>query len=84
MPIYEYACRGCGRQFEALVRTNDTPSCPSCASQDLERLLSLPAIKSDTTHGLALRAAKKRDARQASDRVRAQAEYEKAHRDHSP
>ena len=40
MPLYEYECRGCRHQFEALVRGADVPSCPSCKSQDLERLLS--------------------------------------------
>jgi putative FmdB family regulatory protein len=84
VPIYEYACRACGLQFEILIRATDVPVCPSCSGQDLERLLSLPAIKSDTTHDLALRAAKKRDARRADERVRAQVEYEKAHDDHSP
>ncbi len=84
MPIYEYACRACGREFEILIRAGDVVSCPGCAGQDLERLLSLPAIKSDTTRDLALRAAKKRDARRADERVRAQVEYEKAHDDHSP
>jgi putative FmdB family regulatory protein len=84
VPIYEYACRGCGHQFETLVRTGDKPACPACAGDDLERLLSLPAIRSDTTHGLAMRAAKRRDAKRADERVRAQVEYEKAHDDHSP
>jgi putative FmdB family regulatory protein len=40
MPIFDYKCRGCGHQFEALVRTGDTATCPECKSQDLERLLS--------------------------------------------
>ena len=46
MPIFEYECRACGREFELLVRTGDVPACPSCASQDLEKLLSLSAISS--------------------------------------
>jgi putative FmdB family regulatory protein len=41
MPIYEYACRGCGHEFEALVRTGTEPACPSCRSTELERLLSV-------------------------------------------
>ena len=40
MPLYEYKCRGCGHQYEALVRGGEVPSCPSCKGQDLERLLS--------------------------------------------
>ena len=40
MPLYDYNCRSCGNQFERLVRTGETPSCPECKSEDLERLLS--------------------------------------------
>lgn len=43
MPIYEYACRDCGQQFETLVRTGSTPECPGCHSHSLDKLLSVPA-----------------------------------------
>jgi putative FmdB family regulatory protein len=43
MPIYGYECNKCGRQFETLVRSSDTPSCPACESTDLTRQLSLIA-----------------------------------------
>lgn len=81
MPIYEYACRGCGHRFDELVRGKETPACPSCASQDLEKLLSLPTVKSETTHGLAMAAAKKRDRKQAYENVNTQREYEASHDD---
>lgn len=41
MPIFEYACQDCGRQFEALVRTDTVPACPSCQSSHLEKQLSV-------------------------------------------
>lgn len=41
MPIYEYACRACGHEFETLVRASETPSCAKCASADLEKKLSV-------------------------------------------
>lgn len=41
MPLFEYACRECDRQFEVLVRASDTPECPSCHSTSLERRLSV-------------------------------------------
>jgi putative FmdB family regulatory protein len=44
MPLYEYACRSCGRQFEYLTRANQTPACPSCASTELEKQLSVFAV----------------------------------------
>ncbi|MGE0816328.1 MAG: zinc ribbon domain-containing protein [Vicinamibacterales bacterium] len=49
MPIYEYRCQSCARDFETLVRTGDTPACPSCGSTALERLISLFAVDSDGT-----------------------------------
>ena len=81
MPIYEYVCRGCSTAFELLVRKGDTPACPSCAGQDLEKQLSGVAIKSSGTHALAMKAAKKRDARQGAENARAQREYELSHDD---
>jgi putative FmdB family regulatory protein len=41
MPIYEYACRKCGHEFETLVRSDSVPDCPSCRSTELEKKLSL-------------------------------------------
>jgi putative FmdB family regulatory protein len=81
VPIYEYSCRGCGHAFEMLVLKATVPACPSCASADLERLLSVPAVQSESTHGLAMKAAKKRDSKQASENNRAQREYELHHND---
>jgi putative FmdB family regulatory protein len=81
MPIFEYRCQACRHQFETLVRSGDTPACPKCAGAELEKLLSLPAIKSESTHGLAMRAARKRDQAQASVNARVQREYELAHDD---
>ncbi len=44
MPIYEYRCRSCGKQFEDLVRMG-TPEeeieCPNCHEHHAQRLLSI-------------------------------------------
>ena len=42
MPIYEYACEKCGREFEAKQRITDDPvkSCPHCRSRKVKRLIS--------------------------------------------
>jgi putative FmdB family regulatory protein len=82
MPIYEYACRTCGERFELLVRGEMTPACPSCKSESLERITSLPRVRSDTTRNLAARAAKKRDAAQARDNRHEQLKYEQSHDRH--
>ena len=81
MPIFEYSCKSCGHQFETLVRSGSTPSCPACASAELERLTSLPAVRSSGTHALALKAAAKRDKVRGSELARAQREYELHHND---
>lgn len=41
MPIYEYVCRGCGEEFETLVRAGASPECPSCGATELEKKLSV-------------------------------------------
>lgn len=41
MPLYEYACKTCAKQFELLVRSTETPECPACHGTALERKLSV-------------------------------------------
>ena len=48
MPIYEYACHGCGHEFETLVRSGTVPECPSCSSTDLGKKLSVFATGGTT------------------------------------
>lgn len=82
MPIFEYACKGCGSHFEALVMPNGAaPICPSCSGAELEKLISSPAIKSETTHALAMKAARKRDKVAGAEKAREQREYELHHND---
>jgi putative FmdB family regulatory protein len=48
MPLFDFRCRGCGHEFEALVRPQDPagPRCPSCQGADLERMLATFAVSS--------------------------------------
>ena len=82
MPIYEHSCKKCSNQFELLVRGKKTPACPSCDSEDLKRLLSVPGVRSESTKDLSMRAAKKRDASQAKDRMHDRLHYEQSHDRH--
>ena len=80
--MFEYACKACGKEFEALVRRQDpAPACPACKSADLEKLISRPAIKSESTHGLAMKAAQRRDKLAGAEKAREQREYELHHND---
>ena len=42
MPIYEYRCKKCGKQFEYMQRMSDAPKrkCEACGALSLERLIS--------------------------------------------
>jgi len=47
MPIYEYACHDCSARFEKLVRRfGEGVSCPSCAGETVEKLVSVFAVAS--------------------------------------
>ena len=48
MPIYEYKCRQCGHEFEELVFSQDeTPPCPECGSEAVEKLMSACAVQTE-------------------------------------
>lgn len=43
MPIYEYTCRKCGHDFEALVpRPTAKAPCPECGSKKVTKRMSAP------------------------------------------
>ena len=44
MPIFEYLCKECDHQFEALVYGSDKAECPRCHSQKLTPQLSVFAV----------------------------------------
>ena len=46
MPIYEYKCKACGREFEYQQRMSDPDKtdCEACGESALERLISRTAF----------------------------------------
>jgi putative FmdB family regulatory protein len=48
MPLFEYECRACRREFELLVRESTELVCPQCHSQDLEKRLSVFAVSASS------------------------------------
>lgn len=49
MPIYEYTCNACQKEFETLVLGNYKAQCPVCDSQSLTRLMSACGFVSKST-----------------------------------
>lgn len=47
MPMYEFLCRKCGREFEELVfGPGDEVACPGCGGPEVERRMSTFAFRS--------------------------------------
>jgi putative FmdB family regulatory protein len=72
MPIYEFACRQCGHNFERLVlRTSPAAACPACGHGEPEQLISLCAVSSDSSKEANLSAAHRKAAAVRQDKHRA-------------
>ena len=84
MPIYEYRCTECGRNFELLILKASQPiACPSCGTTSVERLLSTFAATSESSRQASTAAAykynNKLNARQEPDKPRIQIEHKHQH-----
>jgi putative FmdB family regulatory protein len=40
MPIYEYHCETCGKDFECLIIGSAKPECSGCSSKKVRKLMS--------------------------------------------
>lgn len=80
MPIFDFSCRACAHKFEALVRKT-APVCPTCQSADLERLLSLPVVRSEGTKQRTKAESKGQATKIAAEREYTQRQYEASHED---
>jgi putative FmdB family regulatory protein len=40
MPLFEFRCSTCSRDFEQLVRAGERPACPDCGTATVEKLFS--------------------------------------------
>jgi putative FmdB family regulatory protein len=84
MPLYEYKCLGCGHQFELLIlKASQTVACPSCASDSVERILSMFAVSSASSRQASTAGAykynNKLNAKQEPDKQRIQIEHKHQH-----
>ena len=83
VPIYDFRCRQCGSEFEAIARATETPVCRSCGNADVERLPSSfgVSIRSGGLSAAARKAVAKQQRAQHRDQAAFQAEIEKKHLD---
>ena len=51
MPIFEYICKECHHEFEALVYGKEKAECPKCHTKKLEPQLSVFAVSVVSTKG---------------------------------
>ncbi|MBN1931839.1 MAG: zinc ribbon domain-containing protein [Desulfobacterales bacterium] len=55
MPIYEYHCSQCDRNFEYLVIGKSKPECPACHSKEISRMISACGFISKESGGETVR-----------------------------
>ncbi|MDR2945840.1 MAG: zinc ribbon domain-containing protein [Candidatus Adiutrix sp.] len=52
MPIYEFHCNGCGKDFEELVLSrSEKITCPACGEPDCQKLMSAASFVSRGADG---------------------------------
>ena len=56
MPIFEYICKECQHQFEALIYGKEKASCPKCQSKKLEPQVSVFAVSAKSNSAPAMSA----------------------------
>jgi len=56
MPFYEYQCKSCGHDLEAMQKISDRPlkKCPQCGKTQLQRLMSAGPLEKIYSHLLSL------------------------------
>jgi putative FmdB family regulatory protein len=80
MPLYDFRCRGCGHEFEMLVRAgDDAAACPACKGGDVERLLSTFAVSYAEKTQAAAKASRKQQIAARKDALIADEEYRQKH-----
>ncbi len=52
MPIYEYTCAACGREFEELILASEAPTCPDCGDRRGQKRLSAFAVASAASNSV--------------------------------
>ena len=79
MPLFDFRCRSCGKVFERLVRTGDTPVCPDCGAVDLEKQLPTFALSTDDIRSANALKSRRQQVAKRKDAIIADEEYRQKH-----
>jgi putative FmdB family regulatory protein len=78
MPLFDFRCRQCGNEFEALVRPAHATVC-SCGSDDLEQLPSGFAVSSSTIRKANLESVRRKGAEARKEKLQADHSFMEKH-----
>ena len=79
MPLFDFRCRTCGKVFEILVRTGDSPACPACGGAELEKQLPTFALSTDERRAAAAKQSRRQQIAKRQDAIIADEEYRQKH-----
>jgi putative FmdB family regulatory protein len=78
MPLFDFRCRRCGSEFEALIRSDRAAVC-ACGSAELEQLPSGFAVSSSTLRRAHLESARAKGAEARKNKLKADHAYMQKH-----
>jgi len=81
MPLYDYRCSDCGHRFEALVLKSNVPPCPACQGRNLEQLISMFAVDSESIRQSNIKGARAKNSKIQRDKTIAENEAARDHHD---
>ena len=80
MPLFDFECRACGHEFEALVRPSDAPPrCPACGASDLDKQLPTFVVNTAEKRAAAAKQSRQRQIAKRKDALIADEEYRQKH-----
>jgi len=79
VPLFDFRCRTCGKVFEILVRTGDSPACPACGGAELEKQLPTFALSTDERRAAAAKQSRRQQIAKRQDAIIADEEYRQKH-----
>jgi putative FmdB family regulatory protein len=81
VPLFDFECRACGHEFEALVRPTDPAptACPRCGATDLEKQLPTFAVDTAEKRAASAKQSRQRQVAKRKDALIADEEYRQKH-----